>query len=110
MALAVVLDDCAQRIIHLRANDIAEFVFTNTKKPGLRLIKTSADGTPLDGVTFRIAKIEDGSRYLDRTTQNGGEMAGGLGGNGGAVRTPQREGHAGYGSAGVLIRLADDES
>ena len=66
--------DGAQRIIHLRANDIAEFVFTNTKKPGLRLIKTSADGTPLDGVTFRIAKIEDGSRYLDRTTQNGGEI------------------------------------
>ena len=54
-----VVDD-AQRIIHLRANDTAEFVFTNTKKPGLRLIKTSADGTPLDGVTFRIAKIEDG--------------------------------------------------
>ena len=39
-----VVDD-AQRIIHLRANDTAEFVFTNTKKPGLRLIKTSADGT-----------------------------------------------------------------
>ena len=68
-----VVDD-AQRIIHLRANDTAEFVFTNTKKPGLRLIKTSADGKPLDGVTFRIAKIEDGSRYLDRTTQNGGEI------------------------------------
>ncbi len=68
-----VVDD-AQRIIHLRANDTAQFVFTNTKKPSLRLIKTSADGTPLDGVTFRIAKIEDGSRYLDRTTQNGGEI------------------------------------
>ena len=68
-----VVDD-AQRIIHLRANDTAEFVFTNTKKPGLRLIKTSADGTPLDGVIFRIARIEDGSRYLDRTTQNGGEI------------------------------------
>ena len=49
-------------------------MFTNTKKPSLRLIKTSADGTPLDCVTFRIAKIEDGSRYLDRTTQNGGEI------------------------------------
>ena len=68
-----VVDD-AQRIIHLRANDTAEFVFTNTKKPGLRLIKTSADGKPLDGVTFRISKIEDGSRYLDRTTANGGEI------------------------------------
>ncbi|MCI9268026.1 MAG: hypothetical protein HFF40_04130 [Lawsonibacter sp.] len=69
-----VIDD-AQRIIHLRANDTAEFVFTNTKKPGFRLVKTSADGSPLDGVTFRIAKIEDGSRYLDRTTANGGEIS-----------------------------------
>ena len=68
-----VIDD-AQRIIHLRANDTAEFVFTNTKLPNFRLVKTSADGTPLDGVTFRIARIEDSSRYLDRTTQNGGEI------------------------------------
>ena len=66
--------DNAQRIIHLHPNDTVEFVFTNTKKPGLRLIKTSADGTPLDGVTFRISRIEDGSRYLDRTTENGGEI------------------------------------
>ncbi len=66
--------DEAQRIIHLHPNDTAQFVFTNTQKPGLRLIKTSADGTPLDGVTFRIARIEDGSRYLDRTTENGGEI------------------------------------
>ena len=35
--------------------------------------------------------------------------AGRLGGDGGAVRAPQRESHAGYGSAGVLVRLADDE-
>ena len=39
--------DEAQRVIHLRANDTAQFVFTNTKKPGFKLIKTSADGTPL---------------------------------------------------------------
>ena len=50
-----VIDD-AQRIIHLRANDTAEFVFTNTKKPGFRLVKTSADGSPLDGVTFQIGR------------------------------------------------------
>ncbi len=68
-----VIDD-AQRIIHLRANDTAEFVFTNTQKPGLRLIKTSADGSPMKGVTFRIARIEDGSRYLDRTTDENGEI------------------------------------
>ena len=66
--------DNAQRIIHLRANDTAEFVFTNTKKPGLRLVKTSADGTPLDGVTFKITPIGDASHSIDRTTQNGGEI------------------------------------
>ena len=68
-----VIDD-AQRIIHLRANDTAEFVFTNTPKPGFKLIKTSADRFPLAGVTFRIARIEDGSRYLDRTTDENGEI------------------------------------
>lgn len=68
-----VIDD-AQRIIHLQANDTAEFVFTNTPKPGFKLIKTSADGSRLEGVTFRIAKIEDGSRYLDRTTDENGEI------------------------------------
>ena len=66
--------DNAQRIIHLRANDTAEFVFTNTKKPGLRLVKTSADGTALDGVTFKITPIGDASHSIDRTTQNGGEI------------------------------------
>lgn len=68
-----VIDD-AQRIIHLRANDTAEFVFTNTLKPSLRLVKTSADGSPLEGVTFRIAPIEDGSHSLDRTTDSNGEI------------------------------------
>ena len=68
-----VIDD-AQRIIHLRANDTAEFVFTNTQNPSFKLVKTSADGSPLAGVTFRIAKIEDGSRYLDRTTDENGEI------------------------------------
>ena len=68
-----VIDD-AQRIIHLRANDTAEFVFTNTPQPGLKLIKTSADGSRLEGATFRIAGIEDGSRYLDRTTDENGEI------------------------------------
>ena len=40
----------------------------------MRLIKTSADGSPMKGVTFRIARIEDGSRYLDRTTDENGEI------------------------------------
>ena len=62
-----IVDD-AQRIIHLDGGDQAQFIFTNSKLPSLTLIKTSSDGTPLGGVTYRLAKIEDGSRYLDRTT------------------------------------------
>lgn len=66
--------DKAQRVIQLKPNEDAQFVFTNTIKPSLQLIKTSADGSPLAGVTFRIAKIEDGSHYLDRTTNSNGEI------------------------------------
>ena len=66
--------DNAQRIIHLGPNEDAQFVFTNTVKPSLQIIKTSSDGTPLKGVTFRIAKIEDGTHYLDRTTNERGEI------------------------------------
>lgn len=62
-----VIDD-AQRIIYLDPNEDAEFVFTNSKLPSLILTKTSSDGTPLAGVTFRLAKVEDGGHYLDRTT------------------------------------------
>nr|WP_326185141.1 SpaA isopeptide-forming pilin-related protein [uncultured Oscillibacter sp.] len=68
-----VVDD-AQRIIHLDGGEQAQFVFTNSKLPSLYLYKESADGTPLGGVTYRLAKIEDGSRYLDRTTSSTGEI------------------------------------
>ena len=68
-----VIDD-TQRMIQLDANENAQFVFTNSIKPALRIIKTSSDGTPLKGVTFRIAKIEDGTHYLDRTTSEQGEI------------------------------------
>lgn len=68
-----IVDD-AQRIIHLDGGDQAQFVFTNSRLPSLHLTKTSADGTPLGGVTYRLAKIEDGSRYLDRTTSGTGEI------------------------------------
>ena len=66
--------DQAQRIIQLEADQTAEFVFTNSKKPDLLLKKVSSDGKPLAGVSFRLAKIEDGSRYLDRTTNAQGEI------------------------------------
>ena len=66
--------DQAQRIIQLDANEDAQFVFTNTIKPSLQIIKTSADGSRLKNVHFRIAKIEDGTHYLDRTTNEQGEI------------------------------------
>lgn len=66
--------DEAQRIIQLNPNEDAQFVFTNSIKPSLQLIKLSSDGSTLEGVTFRIAKIEDGTHYLDRTTNKNGEI------------------------------------
>lgn len=66
--------DEAQRIIQLDPNEDAQFVFTNTIKPSLQIIKTSSDGSRLKNVTFRIAKIEDGTHYLDRTTNEQGEI------------------------------------
>ncbi|WP_130848136.1 SpaA isopeptide-forming pilin-related protein [Intestinimonas timonensis] len=68
-----VVDD-AQRIIHLDGGDQAQFVFTNSKLPSLHLYKESADGTPLGGVTYRLSKLEDDSRYLDRITSSTGEI------------------------------------
>ena len=62
-----IVDD-AQRIIHLDGGEQAQFVFTNSTMPSLHLYKESADGTPLGGVTYRLAKIEDGGHYLDRIT------------------------------------------
>ena len=68
-----VIDD-AQRIIHLDGGEQAQFVFTNSKLPSLHLYKESSDGKPLGGVTYCLAKIEDGSRYLDRTSSGTGEI------------------------------------
>ena len=66
--------DQAQRIIQLDSNEDAQFVFTNTIKPSLQIIKTGSDGSRLKNVHFRIAKIEDGTHYLDRTTNEQGEI------------------------------------
>lgn len=66
--------DQAQRIIQLDPNEDAQFVFTNTIKPSLQIIKTSSDGSRLKNVHFRIAKIENGTHYLDRTTNEQGEI------------------------------------
>ena len=68
------LIDDAVRVVQINPDENANFVFTNTPKPALRLIKTSSDGSRLGGVHFRIAKIEDGSHYLDRITDDNGEI------------------------------------
>ncbi len=68
------VSDKAQRIIHLEGNETAQFIFTNSRLPSLHLTKLSGGDTPLAGVSYRLAKIEDGSRYLDRTTSATGEI------------------------------------
>ena len=68
------LVDDAVRMVQVNPDENANFVFTNTPKPALRLIKTSSDGTRLGGVHFRIARIEDGTHYLDRITDDNGEI------------------------------------
>ncbi len=63
------------RTVQINPDENANFVFTNTKKPSFTLVKLdSFDSKPLSGVTFRIAKIEDGSHYLDRITDTQGKI------------------------------------
>lgn len=69
------LIDVATRVIQINGNENAQFVFTNTQKPSFRLVKLdSYSGLGLAGATFRIARIEDGSHYLDRVTDTKGEI------------------------------------
>lgn len=69
------LIDDAQRVIQINGNENAQFVFTNTRMPSFRLVKLdSFSGAGLAGATFRIAKIEDGTHYLDRVTDTKGEI------------------------------------
>jgi len=65
--------DDAQRIIQLRPGENALFVFTNTKKPSLEILKWDGKNY-LSGATFRIARIEDGAHYLDRITDTEGRI------------------------------------
>lgn len=64
------LDAACQEVALTAGGGIRQLVFFNDRKPCLRLAKTSADGTPLEGVTSHIAKIEDGTHYWDRMTVN----------------------------------------
>ena len=69
------LIDDATRVIQINGNENAQFVFTNTRMPSFRLVKLdSFSGEGLAGATFRIAKIEDGTHYLDRVTNTNGEI------------------------------------
>ena len=67
------LIDDAIRTIQINPGENAQFVFTNTRKPILEVRKY--DGTNfLPGATFRIARIADGSHYLDRITDENGRI------------------------------------
>ena len=66
--------DGTPRVVQLKPDEDIEFVFVNEKKPSLRLIKQSADGTALPGVTFRLTYIQDGTRYLDRISDLNGQI------------------------------------
>ena len=69
------LIDDATRVIQINGNENAQFVFTNTRMPSFRLVKLdSFNREGLPGATFRIAKIEDGTHYLDRITDTNGEI------------------------------------
>ena len=69
------LIDDAERTVKIEGNEYATFVFTDTKKPSIRVIKYDKyNDKYLSGATFRIAKIEDGSNYLDRITDTDGNI------------------------------------
>lgn len=63
------LIDDARRIIQLNEGENAAFVFTNTRKPALEIVKYDPQHDKyLAGATFRVARIEDGTHYLDKVT------------------------------------------
>ncbi len=69
------LIDDAERVVKVDGNEYATFVFTDTKKPSIQILKYDAfKDKYLAGATFRIAKIEDGSNYLDRVTDIAGSI------------------------------------
>ena len=69
------LIDDAQRVIQINGNENAQFVFTNTRKPSITVVKYDPVADKyLPGAIFRVAKIEDGSHYLDRVTETNGSF------------------------------------
>lgn len=69
------LIDDGIRTVQINAGENAQFVFTDTPKPGLVVVKYDPQNNKyLAGATFRIAKVEDGSHYLDRVTDTQGRI------------------------------------
>ncbi|MCL1835659.1 MAG: SpaA isopeptide-forming pilin-related protein [Oscillospiraceae bacterium] len=69
------LIDDSIRTVQINPGENAVFVFTDTKMPSLELVKYDPiNNEYLGGATFRIARIEDGSRYLDRITDIDGRI------------------------------------
>jgi len=69
------LMDDSVRIVQINPDENANFVFTNTPKPSLVIVKYDPNtGEYLAGATFRIARIEDGTHYLDRVTGTDGRI------------------------------------
>lgn len=69
------LIDDSIRTIQLNPDEYATFVFTDTKKPSIKIVKYDpVKDIYLPGALFRIAKIEDGSHYMDRLTDFKGEI------------------------------------
>lgn len=69
------LMDDSVRIVQVNPDENASFVFTNTRKPSLVIVKYDPNtGKYLAGATFRIARVEDGSHYLDRVSGTDGRI------------------------------------
>ena len=69
------LIDDGIRTVQLNAGGNAQFVFTDTPKPSLTVVKYDPNtGKFLPGATFKISKVEDGSHYLDRVTDTQGRI------------------------------------
>jgi uncharacterized repeat protein (TIGR01451 family) len=69
------LIDNNTRVIELVNGRTAKFVFTNTELPSFELLKYDpVTDQYLSGAMFRIAKIEDGTHYLDRITDTNGKI------------------------------------
>lgn len=69
------LVDDSTRIVQLNAGENTQFVFTDTIKPSLAVVKYDPQSNQyLAGATFRIAAIADGSHHLDRVTDTQGRI------------------------------------